>query len=82
MTATVHMLPIWKKDATAAERLSELSIYAQENPERFQRFVICYQEILPNGNYQFRTLQHNCKLPEEVGLFEIGKVESIKESER
>lgn len=78
----VRMLPIWKTGATATERLYELSVYAAENPERFERFVICYQETLPNGNLQFRTLQFGCKLAEEVGLFEIGKVEAIKESER
>ena len=75
-------MPFWKKDATASERLFELAAYAAATPERFEQFVICYKETLPNGNAKFRNLQHGCKLSEEIGLFEIGKTEALRESER
>ena len=82
MSATVHMLPIWKANATAAERLHELAIYAEQNPERFKQFVICYKETLLNGKYMFRNLQQGCNLPEEIGMYEIGKAQAMEASKR
>ena len=79
--ASISVLPIWKKDATAAERLSELASYALANPERFDRFVICYRERLPSGNLKYRYLQFGCDIDQMVGMFEIGKSESLKDSE-
>lgn len=78
----IAVLPIWKKDASSGERLGELASYAMANPERFEKFVICYMERLPSGNMKFRTLQHGCNLQETVGMYEIGKSEALKDSER
>ena len=78
--SNLSVLPLWKKDATAAERLHELALYAQANPERFSRFVICYREKLPNGNVQYRNLCFGCDLDQQIGMFEIGKVEALKDS--
>ena len=43
----VEYLPIWKADATAEERLSELAMIARKKPERFAHIVVIYEEILP-----------------------------------
>ncbi len=75
-------MPFFKKDASAAERFSEFSSYALVNPECFEKFVICYKEKLSNGNNKYRTVQHNCTLDEEIGLFEIGKIEAMKDAAR
>ena len=70
---TVCAFPNWKKDATAAERLDELAGIAREHPERFGRFVVCYQEELKTGGLKFRTLEYGCDIASAVGLFELGK---------
>ena len=81
MSATIDFLPVWKQGAEVWERLYELAEIARKHPGRFERFVICYREHLPNGNYKYRTLQFGCDLDQQVGMFEIGKWESIKDSE-
>ncbi len=80
--AEISVLPIWKKDASVFERLSELALYAREHPERFEKFVVAYTEKLPNGNMKIRHMSFGCTLTEEVGLFEIGKQEAMEESGR
>ena len=72
----------WKRDATACERLSELALYAQEHPERFERFVICYTEKMPSCSVKYRIMSHGCDLAQAVGLYEIGKGETLKDSDR
>jgi len=78
----ITAFPNWKKDATAAERLFELAGLAAANPERFSRFVICYREQLPSGNFKYRTMQFGCDVDQMVGMFEIGKNDSMKDCER
>lgn len=76
----LRVLPTWKKDASVYERLSELALYAREHPERFDRFVLCYREKLRSGNNKYRTLSYGCDLDQQIGMFEIGKLECWKES--
>lgn len=78
----LSVLPIWKKGATLAERLEEMASYARANPERFEKFVMAYQETLPNGNWKIRIMDYGCDLTAQIGLFEIGKMEAYKDSER
>ena len=80
--SNLAIMPFFKKNATASERLSELSTLAETEPQKFDKFVICYKETLPNGSYKYRIIQHNCKLDEEIGMFEIGKNEAMEESRR
>ena len=54
MTASVKTFPYWKANATAAERFSELEMEARTKPERFQRMLCVYIEILPNGRWKPR----------------------------
>lgn len=73
-------LPRWKKGATASERLGELSLRAREHPERFTAFVVVYREVMPNGNYTYRTMEYGVKLEETIGLCEIGKLRIWEDS--
>lgn len=73
-------LPVWKKDASAYERLSELALLAREKPERFHDFVIVYRETLKNGNWKIRQLALNGDLASRLGLLELGKDEILRES--
>jgi len=74
------VLATWKRGASATERLSELALYARTNPERFSRFVLAYEEKLANGNIKIRHLSYGCNLGEEIGLYELGKDQAIKDS--
>jgi hypothetical protein len=74
------VLPVWKRDATLADRLDEMASYARAKPERFTKFVMCYVELLPNGNLKPRILLHGCDLPQALGLFELGKAQAYEDS--
>jgi hypothetical protein len=49
---TVDYLPIWKLNATAAERLQELALIAAKHPEQFQKWIIVYCE---DNDDRFKT---------------------------
>lgn len=77
--STVAYLPIWKKNATAEERLLELASIARTNPSKFDKFLIIYQEISPDGEYtQERTLAFNCTTNEVLGLLKLGEHKILK----
>ena len=78
--ANLSVLPIWKKGATLSDRLAEMASYARANPERFERFVMCFTERLDNGNVKIRTMDHGCDLAQQVGLYELGKAQAYEES--
>lgn len=82
MSDNVATLPIWKKDATAYERLSELALLAREHPERFEAFVIVYRETTPNGRWRIRTMEWGGDLASRIGLLALGQDELMKESEK
>ena len=44
MTATVEVIPVWKKNAPDHERLYELAEMAREHPERFQKWMLIWCE--------------------------------------
>lgn len=78
-TDNIVSLPNWKKNATAYERLSELAILAKEYPSRFNKFVIVYEELRPNGNIKLRNMSFKGKeeclgLAEELGLLNMGQL--------
>ena len=77
----VTTLPIWKKGATAYERLSELALLAKECPEKFKMFVIVYQETLPNGNWKFKYMDFGATdIFQTIGLLEAGKMKCYESS--
>jgi hypothetical protein len=74
----IGYLPIWKKDATAEERLLELAIMAKVHPERFAKFIIIYQERPEDSGKQIeRYCPHNVDTTEIFGLIELGKLSVI-----
>lgn len=77
--AEIVTLPKWKKNATAYERLSELALLAREQPEKFDKFMLVYQELMPNGNVKPRIMDFSIRDPQldyaaQMGLFEAGKL--------
>lgn len=80
-------LPNWKKNATAYERLSEIALLARENPTRFDKFVLVYQELMPNGNLKIRNMSFKDSgsqlgLVEELGLLNMGQLRLWEESSK
>ena len=75
----VSVLTVWKKGASAYERLSELALLARTHPERFAKFAFVYIENLPSGNFKYRTCHNSDNLAEVVGLFEIGKTDVLEQ---
>lgn len=75
-------LPIWKKGATAYERLSELALLAREHPEKFEKFCIVYMEVLKNGNWKFKTFEHNANLIEALGMYKLAGDQLHQDSAR
>jgi hypothetical protein len=77
MTATVSTLPVWKKGATTAEWLQELSAMALERPERWAKVVVILGEANTEGAivnvryYGNEALKTNSEI---LGLMEEGKL--------
>ena len=78
----ITTLPIWKRNASAYDRLSELALLAKEKPERFHDFVLVYRETKPSGNWQIRTMEFEGDLASRIGLLELGKDQILKDSSK
>jgi len=74
MSATIDYLPIWKKDATACDRLHEVAEIARKFPERFNRLLIAYEETLDDGSTMTR---YSCNGVDTTTL--LGLLEQVKE---
>ena len=81
MTGNISILPVWKKGATAYERLSELTLLAQDHPERFESFVLVYREVAEDETWKIRTMEFGGRLDIYLGLLDLGKDRIMKDSE-
>lgn len=75
--AEISVLPCWKKGASAYERLEELALHARQYPEKYEKFTLVSQELLPNGNWKIRTVSFKLggealNILEEMGLLQAG----------
>lgn len=79
MSASFHTLPVWKKDSTPAEWLSEISGLAMERPERFGRIVIVFEKTNEKGHaIETRWHQYGIETNTDiVGTLEVAKQEVI-----
>lgn len=86
---SIATLPVWKKGASPADRLEELASLAREFPERFEQFVIVFEEKRAQPRrWITRTHRFDIKGPDQdmdvvsaIGLLELGKDNLIKASE-
>lgn len=78
MSKPLSYLPVWKANATPAERLRELALIAEKHPEMFKRFVVAYLEDLPNNCFKTRYHCFNLRTPEAIGVMEMAKIELHK----
>jgi len=82
MSAEIRFLPVWKKGATAEERISEMWAIAREHPERFGKMAIIYEETLLSGNTVVRQISSGCSTTELLGLFVIASERVLRDSEK
>lgn len=75
MSASLDILPVWKKDSTEVEWLQEIASMALVHPARFGRCVIIAEETKANGNTMTRTYRRNCNITEAIGVVELGKMD-------
>ena len=79
VTASIDYLPIWKKDATACERLQEIAEIARKYPERFDRLLVVYESVpdtSDGGNTtKIRYACNGCDTTTLLGLIEEAKEE-------
>ena len=76
MSASISTLPVWKKDSSPAEWLSEISALALQYPERFQRIVVIFEEC--DAGLPTKTRQHSYQIPcntDILGALEAAKLE-------
>ena len=70
----IDYLPVWKANATPAERLRELAFIAEKHPEWFENFVMAYNETRPDGQTKTRYHCYNLRTTEAIGMMEIAKI--------
>lgn len=68
----ISILPNWKKNATAEDRLNELALIARKRPELFEKMIIVYQEQ-NDGTYYTRYIGTDMDTPVLYGLLEMAK---------
>lgn len=82
MSAQIKYLPIWKRDATGPERISEIASVASEKPHEFKKVFVVYVEELPNGNTCTRTISAGCTTHEALGMLTEAAHEVIEETRK
>lgn len=87
MKDNLHVLPSWKRGATASERLEEIALYARVHPEKFQRFAVVSQEVLPSGNWKlgvitFQEGGDGLTFLEKLGMFSSASHKAWEDSKQ
>lgn len=82
MKDNVDYLPIWKAGSTVEEQFMELALIARKHPERFERFIVIYQESKDNHTRTDYLTKQGLQLNCTLGLLEMGKFELLKECYR
>lgn len=82
MSAKVQYIPVWKRDATGAERMQELAQVASEKPHEFKKVFVIYIEELPDGCTRTRTISAGCSMHEALGMLAEATHEVIEETRR
>ena len=67
----IVLLPRWKNNATAAERLTELAQLAEQQPQLFGKMAVVYVEHLPNGNWKINSVTSGSEnIFETIGIMQ------------
>lgn len=75
MSATISVLPVWKKDASPSEWFMEMAAMALASPERFRRIAVVYEEHNNEGSIT-RHASYKVETNSDVlGLMETAKLE-------
>ncbi len=74
-------LPIWKKNATAAERFYELAVMAEKHPEDFTTFIVAWVEQYEEGSKTNSVVSDKTTIYEAVGVLEAIKLNLLHQLE-
>jgi hypothetical protein len=77
----VEYLPIWKNNATAAERFDELAMIARKHPERFAKMVVVYIEVKEESTCT-RQISAGCTTHEQIGVLAAAQFDLISDSNK
>lgn len=72
MNRPLDYLPVWKKNATAAERFYELALMAEKHPDRFEKFIVLWESTKEVGRSQ-QAVRSDMTLAFALGFLELGK---------
>lgn len=73
----VEMFPEWNKRVSAADRLREIALMADKNPEHFDRLVVGWQGMTEKGQLRVRYSLAGCDTIDLLGLIELVKDELL-----
>lgn len=79
--AEITTLPIWKKDPSAYERLSEHALEARAHPEKYTRFLVVREVRGADGKWE--VLAHEfgeADTATYIGILEIAKVALLEKA--
>lgn len=68
MNSNVKGLPVWKKGATAEERFLELAHMARDEPERFEKVIVCWLGTRDGVSGKLSYVTAGCDALEALGL--------------
>jgi hypothetical protein len=74
--SNIATLPRWKRDSSPGEWLSECAGMAFENPEKWARIALVFNEVDEEGIIK-KTRYHSYGIPtnsELIGTLEVGKL--------
>lgn len=77
MNENVELMPSWKNNATAEDRFNELALMARKNPEKFNNFIVVYQEETATSVSTRYTCSQNIDTNTALGILELAKHEII-----
>lgn len=80
MSAKIRYIPVWKRDATAPERLAELAQVAAEKPQEFSQLFVIWVEKCADGNTILRTQSAGCSTHEALGMLTAAQMDVYLET--
>lgn len=72
----VSYLPVWKKNATASERLKELAMIADKRPDLFGKMIVLYVEEPDDGTTTIRKISSgDISTAEFIGILSMAMMD-------
>lgn len=76
--ATLRILPVWKKGASAEDFFYDMAIQARKYPDRFNKIIVGYEENVSESAAIYDYYCHNTSTIELLGLLEMMKAKVLE----